>query len=164
MSLGNGFRRAVAAFERICATGAEAELLIIATELAAQLGRTGSPPDVTEALASERGFDVLTGTFEGIDKHPGTLPNTHKQLVKLIAARESGVILGGEIIGGESTGELTNMIGLMIQNRMTVCSLLTFQIGTHPFLTAAPTTYPLIKAAEDVAKQRCAFNREDRAD
>ena len=115
---------------------------------------------VTEALASERGFDVIAGTFEGVDKHPGTLPGTNKQIIKLIAARESGVILGGEIIGGESTGELTNMIGLMIQNRMTVCSLLTFQIGTQPFLTAAPTAYPLIKAAEAVAKQRCTFSRE----
>jgi NADPH-dependent 2,4-dienoyl-CoA reductase/sulfur reductase-like enzyme len=112
---------------------------------------------VTETLASERGFDVVTGTFEGVDKHPGTLPGTHKQIIKLIAGRRSGVILGGEVIGGRSTGELTNMIGLMIQNRMTVCSLLTFQIGTQPFLTGPPTAYPLIKAAEAVAMQRCVF-------
>jgi len=112
---------------------------------------------VTEALASERGFDVIAGTFEGVDKHPGTLPGTHKQIVKLIAGRRSGVILGGEVVGGESTGELVNMIGLMIQNRMTVCSLLTFQIGTQPFLTGPPTAYPLIKAAEAVAMQRCVF-------
>jgi hypothetical protein len=31
---------------------------------------------------------------------------------------------------------------------MTVSSLLTTQIGTHPLLTAPPTAYPLIKAAE----------------
>jgi len=115
---------------------------------------------VTEALASERGFDVVTGTFEGVDKHPGTLPGTNKQLIKLIAGRRSGVILGGEVIGGRSTGELTNMIGLMIQNRMTVCSLLTFQIGTHPFLTGPPTAYPLIKAAEAVAMKRCVFQEQ----
>ncbi|MEA3465793.1 MAG: FAD-dependent oxidoreductase [Thermodesulfobacteriota bacterium] len=108
---------------------------------------------VTETLASERGFNVRTGTFEGMDKHPGTLPGTHKQVVKLIVDNESGVILGGEIIGGCTTGELINMIGLMIQNRMTVNSLLTFQIGTHPLLTAPPTAYPLIKAAEAVVMQ-----------
>lgn len=108
---------------------------------------------VTENLANERGFEIVTGTFEGIDKHPGTLPNTHKQLVKLIVARESGIILGGEIIGGPSTGELINLIGLAIENRMTVESILTSQIGTHPLLTAPPTAYPLMKAAEIAAKK-----------
>ncbi|MBN2646039.1 MAG: FAD-dependent oxidoreductase [Desulfuromonadaceae bacterium] len=112
---------------------------------------------VTESMASERGFRILTGAFEGIDKHPGTLPGTHQQLVKLIVDKESGVILGGEVIGGESSGELINMIGLMIQSRMTVSSLLTLQIGTHPLLTAPPTAYPLIKAAEAVLMQQWAF-------
>ncbi len=104
---------------------------------------------------------MISATFEGVDKHPGTLPGTHKQIIKLIAGRRSGVILGGEVVGGESTGELTNMIGLMIQNRMTVCSLLTFQIGTQPFLTAPPTAYPLIKVAEAVAMKRCTFTQDN---
>jgi len=108
---------------------------------------------VTENLAKERGFDIVTGSFEGIDKHPGTLPDTHKQLVKLIVARESGIIIGGEIIGGPSTGELINLIGLAIENQMTVESILTSQIGTHPLLTAPPTAYPLMKAAEIAAKK-----------
>jgi NADH oxidase (H2O2-forming) len=109
---------------------------------------------VTESLAKERGFTITTGTFEGVDKHPGTLPGTHKQVVKLIVAQESGVIIGGQVMGGSSTGELTNIIGLAIENRMTVNSILLAQIGTHPLLTAPPTAYPLIKAAEIVAKNR----------
>jgi len=119
------------------------------------IGDTGfGAAGVTENLAKERNFDFVAGTFEGVDRHPGTLPGTHKQLVKLIVARESGVILGGEVIGGSSTGELINLIGLAIQNRMTVNSILTAQIGTHPLLTGPPTAYPLIKAAEVVAKKR----------
>ncbi len=109
---------------------------------------------VTESLANERGFEIISGIFEGIDKHPGTLPGTHKQIVKLIVSKDSGVILGGEVIGGQSTGELTNLIGLAIQNRMTVNDILTSQIGTHPFLTAPPTAYPLIKVAEIIAKKQ----------
>jgi len=109
---------------------------------------------VTENLANERGFEIIAGTFEGIDRHPGTLPDTQKQIVKLIASADSGVILGGEVIGGKSVGELVNLIGFVIQNRMTVDSILTSQIGTHPLLTAPPTAYPLIKAAEIIEKKR----------
>ena len=108
---------------------------------------------LTENQAAKGGFNIVTGAFEGVDKHPGTLPGTHKQMVKLIAAKESSVILGGEVIGGSSTGELINMIGIAIQNKMTVNSILTAQIGTHPLLTAPPTAYPLIKAAGVVAKK-----------
>jgi len=109
---------------------------------------------VTENLARERGFDILTATFEGLDRHPGSLPDTHKQIVKLIVSKESGIILGGGVSGGTSVGELTNTIGFIIQNRMTIDALLTAQIGTHPLLTGPPTAYPLIKAAELIAKKR----------
>lgn len=108
---------------------------------------------LTERAARTEGFDVVTGVFEGVDKHPGTLLGAHKQLVKLVAARDSGLILGGQVAGGASTGELTNLIGLAIQNRMVANSLVTAQIGTHPLLTAAPTAYPVIKAAEQVLKK-----------
>ncbi len=112
---------------------------------------------VTEDQAKQEGFDYVSGTFEGFDKHPGKLPGTSKQIVKLIAARESGILLGGEVIGGASTGELINLIGLAVENRMSVISILTAQIGTHPLLTGPPTAYPLIKAAEIVAKKRSGY-------
>jgi pyruvate/2-oxoglutarate dehydrogenase complex dihydrolipoamide dehydrogenase (E3) component len=118
------------------------------------LGDTGyGVAGVTEKTATQEQFDVVTGSFTGVDKHPGTMPGVHKQTVKLIAAREGGLVLGGEVIGGTSTGELTNLIGFIIQNKMTVNNILTAQIGTHPLVTAPPTAYPLIKAAEAVARK-----------
>ena len=108
---------------------------------------------LTEEVARKEGFDVVTGSFQGIDKHPGTLDCTNKQLVKLIVAKDSGIILGGAAAGGSSTGELINIIGFAIQNKMTINSILTAQIGTHPLLTAPPTAYPIIKAAESVSKK-----------
>ena len=117
------------------------------------IGDTGfGAAGMIKSTAIKEGFDVITGMFEGIDKHPGTLPGTHKQLVKLIVARDSGVVLGGEVVAGLSTGELINLIGFIIQNRITISTILTAQIGTHPLLTAPPTAYPLIKAAEVVAR------------
>jgi NADH oxidase (H2O2-forming) len=107
---------------------------------------------ITEKIAHKENFDVVTGIFEGVDKHPASLQNVHKQFVKLIVAKESGLILGGGVFGGPSAGELTNIIGLAIQNKMTANCLLTVQIGTHPLTTAPPTAYPLIKAAEAAVK------------
>jgi pyruvate/2-oxoglutarate dehydrogenase complex dihydrolipoamide dehydrogenase (E3) component len=106
---------------------------------------------VTEQRAHEEGIATITGLFEGVNRHPGNLPGAHQQIVKLITAKNSGVIIGGEVIGGHEAGELTNIIGLAIQNRMSVNSLLIMQIGTHPCLTASPAAYPLIKAAELIA-------------
>jgi pyruvate/2-oxoglutarate dehydrogenase complex dihydrolipoamide dehydrogenase (E3) component len=113
------------------------------------IGKTGfGSAGLTETQATTEGFEVVTGTFAGMDKHPGKLPGAHQQIVKLIVAKDSEVILGGEVIGGLSTGELINIIGLAIQNRMSLNSILIAQIGTHPMLTASPAAYPLIKAAE----------------
>ncbi len=118
------------------------------------IGDTGfGVAGLTETKAREEGFDIVTGAFEGMDKHPGSLPGTKKQMVKLIVGRETGIILGGEVVGGLSAGELTNTIGFIIQNRMDINSILTSQIGTHPLLTASPAGYPLLKAAGNAAVQ-----------
>lgn len=113
------------------------------------IGDTGfGTAGITEQRAKQEGIATVSAIFEGVNRHPGNLPNCHKQIVKLIAAQNSGIIVGGEVIGGLEAGELTNVIGMAIQNRMSVNSLLTMQIGTHPCLTASPAAYPLIKAAE----------------
>lgn len=109
---------------------------------------------ITENQARENKIDYMIGTFEGVDRHPKTLAEPHKQIVKLIVSKESGVIIGGEVMGGLSTGELVNEIGLLIQYKVHVSALLTTYIGTHPLLTAPPTSYPVIKAAEEICQKR----------
>ncbi|MDD3903177.1 MAG: FAD-dependent oxidoreductase [Sphaerochaeta sp.] len=108
---------------------------------------------ITEAKAKQEDFAVVCGSFTGMDTHPGNLAHSHKQTVKLIVASDCGMILGAEVYGGASAGELTNAIGFLIQNRVTVKQLLTMQIGTQPLLTGSPAGYPLIKAAEVVVKK-----------
>lgn len=108
---------------------------------------------ITEEKAIREQFNTISGSFTGMDKHPGTLPDTHEQTVKLIVAADCGMIIGGEVCGGNSVGELTNLIGFLIQNRTNIKTLLAAQIGTHPMLTASPAGYPLIKAAEIIAKK-----------
>lgn len=108
---------------------------------------------IIESKASDENFSVVVGSFTGMDKHPGTLEGMHEQTVKLIVAADCGMILGGEVYGGCSVGELTNSIGFLIQNHTNIKALLSAQIGTHPLLTGSPAAYPLIKAAEVVAKK-----------
>ncbi|MFA7395901.1 MAG: FAD-dependent oxidoreductase [Sphaerochaetaceae bacterium] len=108
---------------------------------------------ITESRAISEDFDIVSGSFTGMDTHPGNLSHSHAQMVKLIVAADCGMILGGEVYGGYSVGELTNAIGFLIQNRVMVKQLLTMQIGTQPLLTGSPAAYPLIKAAEVVVKK-----------
>lgn len=101
-----------------------------------------------EKNAANEGFKFITSTFTGMNRHPGKINDAHKEMVKLIVAEQSGVVLGGEVMGGKCAGELTNVMGFAIQNHMTVHDLIMTQIGTQPLLTASPAGYPLIKAAE----------------
>ncbi len=79
-------------------------------------------------------------------------------IVKLIVTPETGRIIGAEIYGGKSVGELINLISLAIQKQVTVFELVSFQMGTHPLLTPAPTKYVLVKACEaaiSMIRKRC---------
>ncbi len=107
---------------------------------------------LTEEAALKEGFNIITGKFTGMDRHPGKLNNPHKQSVKLVVSKECGRILGGSVLGGVSAGELTNVLGFLIQGGMSISDMLVAQIGTQPMLTASPAAYPLIKAAEAAAK------------
>ena len=109
-----------------------------------------SSAGLTEDQAKCACIDIVTGTFQGMNRHPASIPGATKQSVKLVAMRHSGQIIGGQIIGGVESGEMINLIGLVIESKMTVFSLLSLQIATQPLLTSAPTSYPLLKAAENV--------------
>jgi NADPH-dependent 2,4-dienoyl-CoA reductase/sulfur reductase-like enzyme len=104
---------------------------------------------LTETAASEEGFEIVTGMAGGADRHPGKFEDTSNIKLNLIFARDRGSILGAEVAGGKSVGEITNILGLAIQKRLTASELFTVQFGTHPHLTASPVGYQIVKAAED---------------
>jgi NADPH-dependent 2,4-dienoyl-CoA reductase/sulfur reductase-like enzyme len=108
---------------------------------------------LTESSARKEGFEMVTGIANGVDKHPGTLPGANKIKVKLIFSERSGIILGGQVAGGPSCGEIINLIGVAIQKRMSFAELETLQMATHPYLTSAPTVYPIVVAAQDAARK-----------
>ncbi|MEA2064676.1 MAG: FAD-dependent oxidoreductase, partial [Patescibacteria group bacterium] len=94
---------------------------------------------LNEKRCKDEGFDIVIGKSEALNHHPGTLPNTEKIKVKLIFSRTSDRLLGGQVIGSESIGEMVNILALAIQKETTIYNFDTLQIATHPLLTAAPT-------------------------
>ncbi len=101
---------------------------------------------LTEKDARALGVDYVVGTAETVDRHPGKLPGASKVYIKLIFSRYSHILLGGEVRGGDSVGEIVNLLASMIQNKMTDMEIDTLQIGTHPLLTPSPIAYPIINA------------------
>ena len=104
---------------------------------------------LTEKSAKKEGFEIVSGTFGGYDKHPSSMPAAHKINLKLIFSRQSGIILGGQVAGGMSCGEIVNLIGVAIQKRMSATEFETLQMATHPYLTSSPTMYPVVLAAQN---------------
>ena len=102
--------------------------------------------------AKECGFDVITGDAEATDRHPGKMPGMSKMWVRLVFNKVNGELVGGAVRGGPSAGELINTISACIQNRMRASDIATFQIGTHPAVTASPIAYQLVNAAEMALK------------
>jgi NADPH-dependent 2,4-dienoyl-CoA reductase/sulfur reductase-like enzyme len=101
------------------------------------------------------GFRIITGDATAPDRHPGTLPGALPMKIKLVFADRSGTLLGGQISGGPSVGELINALSIGIQMKLNVRELEMMQIATHPLLSAAPTVHPLINAAHNaLAKLR----------
>jgi len=105
---------------------------------------------LTEKTAREEGFEIVVGSIDGVDKHPATLPGACKGKIKLIFSKQSGIILGGQVSCGMSCAQMINVIGIAIQKRMSATELETLQVATHPYLTSAPTMYPIVLAAQDV--------------
>ncbi|KAF2958263.1 pyridine nucleotide-disulfide oxidoreductase [Thermotoga sp. Ku-13t] len=105
---------------------------------------------ITERTAREEEFEIVVGKAESFDRHPARFADTSKLIVKLIFSQDSKILLGAQVCGGKSVGEIVNLLSLGIQKGITANDLFTMQIGTHPLLTSAPTTYPLTIAAESV--------------
>ncbi len=125
---------------RFCAT-----IGIFSTEIN---GLTMASAGLNDKNGMENDIDFITAEFTAVDRHPGGIQDASPLTAKLFVSPSDGSILGGEVWGGKSAGEIINIIGLAIQKNVTINELISFQIGTHPLLTTAPTMPVIIKAAE----------------
>ncbi len=103
---------------------------------------------LTENAAIAKCCEVVTGSAQAVNRHPGLMPGAADLKVKLIFEKASQKIIGGELYGAYSAGELINAISAFISKGMTAEEIAMFQAGTHPALTASPIAYQLVNAAE----------------
>lgn len=108
---------------------------------------------LTEEKAKDMNLDYIIGEAETADRHPGKLPGATKIHLKLVFSRYSHTLLGAQMYGGDSVGEMVNMLSVIILNKMTDMDIDNLQIGTHPLLSASPIAYPVISATVDAIKK-----------
>ena len=102
---------------------------------------------MTERSLRLAGCEVVIGEANATDTHPAGMPESNPVKLKLIFAKNTGILLGGGLSGGKSVGEMVNVISACILHRMTANDIVMFQMGTHPALTPSPIAYPLVNAA-----------------
>jgi pyruvate/2-oxoglutarate dehydrogenase complex dihydrolipoamide dehydrogenase (E3) component len=122
-------------------------------------GKAFAAVGLTAAQAKAKGYDIIIGEAESVNRHPGMMPGAAPMKVKLVFESGDGVLLGGQIYGALSGGELINAISAFVTKKMTAEEIATFQAGTHPALTASPIAYQLVNAAENAVVKNLNKNR-----
>lgn len=106
------------------------------------IGATG----LNETMAKKFGFNYITGNAAAPDRHPGKIKDSSMLKVKMIFSANSHILLGAQVSGGKSVGEMINLLSVMVQKGFTDTDIDTLQLGTHPLLTSSPVAYPIIGA------------------
>ncbi len=123
--------------------------------------RSFAAAGISESRARDEKFSVMTGEFSTMDKHPGSLPDAKQIKIKLVFSKCSGVLMGAQLSGGDTVGEMINILSLAIQKGITASELNTFQVATHPLLSASPIAYPINAAAMEALSRNCGHLNED---
>ena len=96
------------------------------------MARTG----LTEVQAREAGFDPVGVTIEQ-PSHGSYYPGATTLRVKLIADRQSGRLLGGQIVGREAAAKRVDVLAAALHARMDVEAINALDLSyAPPFATA----------------------------
>ncbi len=106
---------------------------------------------LTETEARKRGMTVVTATKAFNSIGLGILKRQEYGLWKLVAEQATGKIIGSQVLGPDSAGELVQLLVPLIHNENTVCDILNMT-WYHP--TYAEILYSL---ARDIAHDDAIF-------
>ena len=117
------------------------------------VGGTG----LKEAEARAR-YDAVVSYAEFTTTFP-IMPTAKKVKLKLIADRQSGRILGGQVVSGEPVTDKVDQMTMAIQFGITARQLLGFSYSSQPWQSFYPAHNLLVKAAEGLVAKMNAGQR-----
>ena len=110
-----------------------------------EVGRTG----LRERDAHRAGFEFVPVRVESTSRagyYPGAAPMT----VKLIAERQTGRLLGAQIVGRSEAAKRIDVLAVAVWNRMTVAEMANLDLGYAP--PYSPVWDPVLIAARKAAE------------
>ncbi len=111
-----------------------------------EIGATG----LTEFMAGRAGIKTVVGSITSktkADYYPGALPIK----VKIVIEKETEMVIGGQIVGGEEVTQRVNALSFAIQKQMTVKELVKADTCYAPPLNE--TWEPMVLAAETALRK-----------
>jgi NADPH-dependent 2,4-dienoyl-CoA reductase/sulfur reductase-like enzyme len=109
-----------------------------------EVARTG----LTESEADEAGFRYVTASVESTSR-AGYYPGASPMVIKLIAERRTGVLLGAQIVGREEAAKRIDALAIAIWNRMPVEEMTALDLSYAP--PFSPVWDPVLIAARKAA-------------
>ncbi len=112
------------------------------------IGGTG----LSEKVAKENDIETICGYSEVTTKFP-IMPNAKRVHLKLIANKETNIIIGGQIVSEEPVADKVDIITLAIQNKFRVETLTQLSYSSQPYQTYYPAANLIVLAAEAILKK-----------
>lgn len=109
-----------------------------------EIGRTG----LTEREATTIGVDAVTGVVESSSR-AHYYPDTEPMTVKVVAARDTGRMIGAQIVGRGEAAKRIDALAVAIWNEMTVDDFAQLDLGYAP--PFSPVWDPILIAARHAA-------------
>ncbi|AGL20681.1 FAD-dependent oxidoreductase [Actinoplanes sp. N902-109] len=109
-----------------------------------EVARTG----LTEKEAARAGFAFVTATVESTSR-AGYYPGASPMVIKMIAERRTGILLGAQIVGREEAAKRIDSLAIAVWNRMTVEEMTALDLSYAP--PFSPVWDPVLIAARKAA-------------
>jgi len=116
------------------------------------VGRTG----LNEAQAKDAGYEIITTLVPGTD-HATYYPDARDILVKLIAEKSSGRLLGGQVIGPGDAAKRIDVLATALTLGATVDDMANIDLGYAPPYNSAMD--PLHNAANVIRNKQAGYAR-----
>ncbi|HLI24981.1 MAG TPA: flavoprotein oxidoreductase, partial [Acidimicrobiales bacterium] len=111
-----------------------------------EIGRTG----LGEAEAAAAGFEYVVARIDSTAQ-AGYLPDSSTLVVKLLAERVTGRVLGAQIVGGHGSAKRVDVVATAIAGAMTVDDVIHLDLGYAP--PYSPVWDPVLVAARHAVGQ-----------